>query len=118
MLESQPTMDRVINWFVSLASCLVIKINPILERFTGHKFNVDTNSCVEEITIDGEMLLRVAGVIGLVVAAFVVVRWLCKVIFRCCCKRRKTMKAPGRNYRILRNDFERDPADYFRNLRK
>ncbi|MBA0621086.1 hypothetical protein Godav_006737 [Gossypium davidsonii] len=31
---------------------------------------------------------------------------------------RKTMKAPGRNYRIYRDGFERDPASYFRNLRK
>ncbi|OMO72083.1 hypothetical protein COLO4_27839 [Corchorus olitorius] len=30
---------------------------------------------------------------------------------------RKTMKAPGRNYRIFRDDFEDDPADYFRRLR-
>ncbi|TKY53736.1 CBL-interacting serine/threonine-protein kinase 7 [Spatholobus suberectus] len=30
----------------------------------------------------------------------------------------KTMKAPGRDYRIFRSDFECDPADYFRNLRK
>ncbi|TKY53735.1 hypothetical protein E2542_SST25277 [Spatholobus suberectus] len=150
LLESQPTIDRVINWFVSLASCLAIKINPRLERFAEHKFNIDTNTCVEEITIGGEMLLRVAGDIGLVVAAIVVVcllwkvifgvvcllwkvisgvvhwlwkvisgvvRWLWKVISRCC-KRGKTMKAPGRDYRILRNDFERNPADYFRNLRK
>ncbi|KAF5752002.1 hypothetical protein HS088_TW02G01021 [Tripterygium wilfordii] len=29
----------------------------------------------------------------------------------------KTMKAPGRNYRIYRDDFERDPAGYFRGLR-
>ncbi|KAB2053172.1 hypothetical protein ERO13_A12G159750v2 [Gossypium hirsutum] len=31
---------------------------------------------------------------------------------------KKTMKAPGRNYRIFRDDFERDPSSYFRNLRK
>uniref|UniRef100_A0A7N2RD08 Uncharacterized protein n=1 Tax=Quercus lobata TaxID=97700 RepID=A0A7N2RD08_QUELO len=31
---------------------------------------------------------------------------------------RKTMKAPARNHRIFRDDFERDPAAYFRNLRK
>ena len=31
---------------------------------------------------------------------------------------RKTMKAPGRNYRIFRDDFEKSPASYFRNLRK
>lgn len=27
------------------------------------------------------------------------------------------MKAPGRDYYILRDDFERNPRDYFRNLR-
>jgi hypothetical protein len=31
---------------------------------------------------------------------------------------RKTMKAPGREYKIYRDDFERDPASYFRSLRK
>jgi len=36
-----------------------------------------------------------------------------KVIFRT----GKTMKAPGRSYRILRATFERNPAAYFRNLR-
>ncbi|XVF85773.1 hypothetical protein PTKIN_Ptkin17bG0144300 [Pterospermum kingtungense] len=30
---------------------------------------------------------------------------------------RKTMKAPGRNYRIYRDDFEDDPSSYFRALR-
>ncbi|KAF5751045.1 hypothetical protein HS088_TW02G00055 [Tripterygium wilfordii] len=30
---------------------------------------------------------------------------------------KKTMKAPGRDYRIYRDDFEEDPATYFRNLR-
>ena len=31
---------------------------------------------------------------------------------------RKTMKAPGRNDRIFRDDFEKDPKTYFRDLRK
>ncbi|XVF03152.1 hypothetical protein REPUB_Repub04eG0236200 [Reevesia pubescens] len=31
---------------------------------------------------------------------------------------KKTMKAPGRNYRIFRDDFEDDPASYFRDLHK
>jgi hypothetical protein len=31
---------------------------------------------------------------------------------------RKTMKAPGRSDRIFRDDFEGDPASYFRDLRK
>ncbi|KAK9266770.1 hypothetical protein L1049_005672 [Liquidambar formosana] len=30
----------------------------------------------------------------------------------------KTMKAPGRNHRMPRKDFESDPAKYFRDLRK
>ena len=30
----------------------------------------------------------------------------------------KTMKAPARNQRMFRADFERDTAGYFRNLRK
>ncbi|KAK9934984.1 hypothetical protein M0R45_022103 [Rubus argutus] len=31
---------------------------------------------------------------------------------------KKTMKAPGRNVRINRDDFQRDPASYFKGLRK
>ncbi|OWM64014.1 hypothetical protein CDL15_Pgr006384 [Punica granatum] len=31
---------------------------------------------------------------------------------------RKTMKAPGGTGRIYRDDFARDPKDYFRNLHK
>ncbi|KAI9105072.1 hypothetical protein K1719_022788 [Acacia pycnantha] len=32
-------------------------------------------------------------------------------------KSRKTMKAPGRDFRIFRDDFQDDPAGYFRGLR-
>ena len=32
--------------------------------------------------------------------------------------KRKTMKAPGRSTRIFRDDFEGDPASYFRDLHK
>ncbi|KAL3731587.1 hypothetical protein ACJRO7_028468 [Eucalyptus globulus] len=31
---------------------------------------------------------------------------------------RRTMKAPGRDMHIFRDDFEKDTASYFRNLRK
>ncbi|KAK9928329.1 hypothetical protein M0R45_025472 [Rubus argutus] len=32
-------------------------------------------------------------------------------------EQRKTMKAPGKDERIYRDDFERDPASHFRSLR-
>ncbi|WVY99018.1 hypothetical protein V8G54_031169 [Vigna mungo] len=122
----QTMMDSVINWLVSLISCLGAKINPILEKFTGYTFNVKDNSC-DEVGIDGEMWLRVAGAVGVALVAIVVVWILWKMImvifgcfYRCCCcccRRGRTMKAPGRNYRIFRDDFERNPRDYFRNLR-
>lgn len=114
--------------------------------------------------INGDLLLRVAGAVGVAVAAIVVVRllwtmisavgWLLwtvispvvrflwkvispvvslpwkvisggvrllwkviKAIFGGG-KGGKTMKAPGRNYRMFRKDFELNPANYFRNLRK
>ncbi|TKY53734.1 hypothetical protein E2542_SST25276 [Spatholobus suberectus] len=108
-------MDHVIDWFVSQTSCLATKINPIVQSFTGHKFIVKTNTFVEKITkMDEGKLLRVVGAIGLGAAAIVVVR----LLFRGSGKGGKTMKAPGRNFRILRNDFERNPAKYFRGLRK
>ncbi|KAI8539376.1 hypothetical protein RHMOL_Rhmol09G0178200 [Rhododendron molle] len=31
--------------------------------------------------------------------------------------KKKMMKAPGRDFRIFRDDFERDPSSYFRSLR-
>ncbi|KAG5532714.1 hypothetical protein RHGRI_027123 [Rhododendron griersonianum] len=31
--------------------------------------------------------------------------------------KKKMMKAPGRDIRIFRDDFERDPSSYFRSLR-
>lgn len=31
--------------------------------------------------------------------------------------KKKMMKAPGRDFRIFRDDFERDPSGYFRSLR-
>ncbi|KAK7354934.1 hypothetical protein VNO80_14176 [Phaseolus coccineus] len=119
LLESQSTMDSFTNRLVSLVSCLGATINPILEKFTGQTFNVKDNSC-DEVGIDGEMLLHVAGAVGVTVAAIVLVWFLwklIKVIFGCCCRRGRTMKAPGRNYRISRNSFERNPSAYFRNLR-
>ncbi|QCE05082.1 hypothetical protein DEO72_LG9g82 [Vigna unguiculata] len=123
----QTMMDSVINWLVSLISCLGAKINPILEKFTGYTFNVKDNSC-DEVGIDGETWLRVAGAVGVAVVAILVVWFLWKMIMlifrcfyrcycRCCRRRRKTMTAPGRNCRIFRDNFERNPRDYFRNLR-
>jgi len=58
---------------VSLISCLAATINPILEKFTGHKFNI--NSC------DKEMLLLVADAVGVAVAAIVLVWFLSMVVF-------------------------------------
>jgi len=114
---------------VSLISCLGATINPILEKFTGHGFNVKDNSC-DEVGIDGGVFLSVVGAVGIALAAIVLVWFLwmmikvvvcfvlkmIRVIFGCCCRRGRTMKAPGRNCRILRDNFERNPKAYFRNL--
>jgi hypothetical protein len=44
------------------------------------------------------------------------------LLFGGCCggaaKSVKTMKAPGRNYRMPRSNFEANPSAYFRDLRK
>ncbi|CAJ1967112.1 unnamed protein product [Sphenostylis stenocarpa] len=94
----------------------------MLEKLTGYTFNVKDDSC-DETGIDGKMLVQICGAVGgavgvaLVAIALIWVIWkMIGVIFRCCCGRRRTMKAPGRNRRILRADFERNPAAYFRNL--
>ncbi|XP_047149441.1 uncharacterized protein LOC124821576 [Vigna umbellata] len=116
-------MDSFINWLVSLISCLGSKINPILEKITGYTFNVKDNSC-DEAGMDGEMwlLVAVAVVVALMVIVVVWFLWeMIVVIFRCfypcCCRSGRTMKAPGRDCYILRDDFERNPRDYFRKLR-
>ncbi|GMI99856.1 hypothetical protein HRI_003654900 [Hibiscus trionum] len=51
------------------------------------------------------------------VAALAVGLVVCGVIFLGS-RGKKTMKAPGRSYRIFRDDFKHDPASYFRGLRK
>lgn len=58
------------------------------------------------------------------VTAVVAVAVIGLLMICCCCKCLKkkryggrTMKAPGQDFRILRDDFEANPADYFRNLR-
>ena len=57
--------------------------------------------------------------VPIMVAVVVVVILL---LFRGCCggsaKSVKTMKAPGRNSRIPRRNFEASPSAYFRGLRK
>ncbi|NP_001235379.1 uncharacterized protein LOC100526876 [Glycine max] len=149
----QHCMDPVIKWFMSLISCLAAKINQILEKFTGHQFNVKTDAC-DEISLGGEWLLYVAIAVVVALAAIPVVWLLWKVVFGvvwllwklisgvvlllwnvistfvlglwnvmrkifcCCCERGKTMKAPGRKIRIYRDEFERSPKNYFRNLRR
>ncbi|KAL4384219.1 hypothetical protein GQ457_15G004530 [Hibiscus cannabinus] len=50
-------------------------------------------------------------------AALAVGLVVCGVIFLGS-RGKKTMKAPGRSYRIFRDDFEHDPSSYFRDLRR
>lgn len=54
------------------------------------------------------------------------VAWLVLLLLMFCCKccgrggggrSQRTMRAPGGNYRMPRNEFERNPGSYFRNLR-
>ncbi|KAI7995093.1 hypothetical protein LOK49_LG11G01108 [Camellia lanceoleosa] len=42
---------------------------------------------------------------------------LCRRCCCCCGRGVKTMKAPGRNYRMPRSTFESNPRSYFRDLR-
>ncbi|KAG8366486.1 hypothetical protein BUALT_Bualt17G0085000 [Buddleja alternifolia] len=58
---------------------------------------------------DEEELKNLAIGAGLLLAA-----WVVSTIFG---GSRKTMKAPGRDYYIFRDEFEDDPAAYFRRLR-
>uniref|UniRef100_A0A7N0VHS5 Uncharacterized protein n=1 Tax=Kalanchoe fedtschenkoi TaxID=63787 RepID=A0A7N0VHS5_KALFE len=42
------------------------------------------------------------------------------LLLSCCCRRRRggrMMKAPGQDFRMLRDDFERSPRSYFGDLR-
>jgi len=53
-----------------------------------------------------------------IIVAAVVVVLLFRSFHRCLFKSAKTMRAPGRNYRIPRSSFEANPSAYFRNLRE
>ncbi|KZV20586.1 hypothetical protein F511_31801 [Dorcoceras hygrometricum] len=59
-----------------------------------------------------KMIKKIAVVAGISLAA-----WGLFKLVDASESERKTMKAPGRNYRIFRDDFERDPALHFRSLR-
>ncbi|KAG6767735.1 hypothetical protein POTOM_028950 [Populus tomentosa] len=53
------------------------------------------------------------------IVAVVVIGLLLRSCYRCLTKKNgKTMKAPGRNFRIPRDDFQENPSAYFRKLRK
>ncbi|KAL3583329.1 hypothetical protein D5086_014390 [Populus alba] len=53
------------------------------------------------------------------IVAVVVIGLLLRSCYRCLTKKNgKTMKAPGRNFRIPRKDFDDNPSAYFRGLRK
>lgn len=64
-----------------------------------------------------EMLQRNAPyfVMGLILVFSL---WFCCRCFRYCCRMKtvKMMKAPGRNFRMPRPNFEANPRSYFRNL--
>ncbi|KAK7393694.1 hypothetical protein VNO78_22257 [Psophocarpus tetragonolobus] len=126
----QPTVDGAVNRFASQISYLE-----------------------KEIVTHKDLLLSIAGGVGVAVAAIIVVPLLWKMVSgvvwlfwnvisrvvslpwkAISCgfgfvwkvirmifgsgKGGKTMKAPGRDYRMLRKDFETNPKGYFRNLRK
>ncbi|ONI07893.1 hypothetical protein PRUPE_5G145500 [Prunus persica] len=61
-----------------------------------------SNGVIAAATVGG-MALLAYGLYGLVSASE---------------RRRKTMKAPGRGDRILRNDFQANPKAYFRDLHR
>ncbi|KAK3027263.1 hypothetical protein RJ639_041209 [Escallonia herrerae] len=78
---------------------------------------------------DDEEFMEVAKVVALAVGIVVLVGAALVVIgiFSLSCdssetpvadNERKTMKAPGRDGIIYRDDFERDPTFYFRSLRR
>nr|GLL34128.1 hypothetical protein B456_008G175600 [Ipomoea trifida] len=73
----------------------------------------------EESNSSGQPSEKVGGAAigGGVVAVVGLVIWAAVEIFGGSKSDRRTMKAPGRDYRIFRDDFERDPGSYFRNLR-
>uniref|UniRef100_A0A7N1A1P0 Uncharacterized protein n=1 Tax=Kalanchoe fedtschenkoi TaxID=63787 RepID=A0A7N1A1P0_KALFE len=58
-----------------------------------------------------EVVKNVAIVAGIGLGAYLLGSWFSS-------GPRKTMKAPGRDIRIFRDDFEADPSKYFRDLRK
>ena len=118
-IDSIPYVNILYGWLkqtqmlcfrlVSLISCLGATI-----KFTGHTFAVAGGVAVAAIVLVWFLSMSIPVVVCFPWKMIkVIVPFLWKMIFRT----GKTMKAPGRNYRILRATFERNPAAYFRNLR-
>ncbi|KAK7828652.1 hypothetical protein CFP56_030060 [Quercus suber] len=61
---------------------------------------------------------KVATIAKCAVAVFVAAVVIYGLLSGSSTTNRKTMKAPARNHRMFRDDFEKNPAAYFRNLRK
>ncbi|KAL5136401.1 hypothetical protein HKD37_10G026958 [Glycine soja] len=118
----QHTKDLVINRGSSFLHNLQHTMNPVVNEFLW-KVISPVVSLPWKVISGGVRLLwkLISGVVWLLWKLISgVVLWLGKVIrkiFCCCCKRGRTMKAPGRNIRIYRNVFERSPRNYFRILR-
>ncbi|KAL2570382.1 hypothetical protein AAZV13_18G182100 [Glycine max] len=112
-LEFQPTMDPVINWVSNFLHSLQHSLAaiPVVWLLWKVVFGV--------VWLLWKLISGVVLLLWNVISIFVLGLWnVIRKIFCCCCERGKTMKAPGRNIRIYRDDFERSPKNYFRNLRR
>ncbi|OAY50137.1 hypothetical protein MANES_05G111400v8 [Manihot esculenta] len=87
------------------------------QRSNSRKNGTSGNRSEDVDTETADVSLETIGAVAVVVVACSVVA-LFSSLRGSNTDERKTMKAPGRNYRIFRDDFEDDPAGYFRSLRK
>ncbi|KAJ9187364.1 hypothetical protein P3X46_002827 [Hevea brasiliensis] len=70
---------------------------------------------------EGSKVGRVVGAVAGIAVGVAAVAWSIASIVSdsgSAAPNRKTMKAPGRDYKMYRDDFEKDHAGYFRSLRE
>ena len=83
---------------------------------SGHVEN-STETMTEEREEKAKEIVKAVAVVA---AGVGLVAWgICKILGAAeTSSNRKMMKAPGRDYYIFRDEFERDPASHFRSLRE
>ncbi|PIA63238.1 hypothetical protein AQUCO_00200925v1 [Aquilegia coerulea] len=110
--------SQKMNETFNLATDLVMKYSPLVMKYVGVTVDAAraTFPCLKNIGVYCvEMIKQHPYLFGLIV---LLVLFNCSSSSAGSCNSKKMMKAPGRNYRMPRDDFERSPRSYFQSERK